>query len=268
MSNLRYLLAITLSIIITGCATTGPGGKKSLIIIPTSYEVAIGQGMAEQISRQEKILPDTLWQNYITEVGQRIADVSDRKGLDYHFAVIESDQINAFAAPGGFIYFYTGLLKTMNSEAELAAVMAHEIAHVVARHGIKRLQTAMGAQLAYQLVFGDEGAGQALDAAIGIGLNLAFADYSRDAEREADQYGVIYMTRAGYDPRAAVDMFHTLAEAGGDRQRNVFENLLASHPETQERIRNVTHQVEAMMPLSDNLEQGQEHYRQMLQRLP
>ncbi len=268
MLSLRTLLVTTLMILTIGCATTGPGGKQSLVLIPTSYEVAIGQGMAEQIRQQETILPDTVWQNYITEIGQSIVAVSDRKGLDYQFRVIQSDQINAFAAPGGFIYFYTGLLKIMESEAEFAAVMAHEISHVVARHGIKRVQAAMGAQLAYQLVFGEEGAGQALDAAIGIGLNLTFADYSREAEREADRYGVIYMTRAGYDPRATADMFQALAEAGGGGERNVFENLFASHPETQERINNVKEQVNQLQPLPDTLIQGKDRFQQMLSRLP
>ena len=124
------------------CATTGPGGNKSLIIIPTSQEVAIGEGMAQQVEEQEKVLPDVAWQNYVTEIGTKIVSVCDRKDIEYHFTVIESDVANAFAAPGGYVYFYTGLLRSMDNEAELAAVMAHEISHVVARHGIKRLQAA------------------------------------------------------------------------------------------------------------------------------
>lgn len=267
MRTLRTLMTIALVTVVLGCATTGPGGKKSLIVIPTSYEVAIGQGMAEQIRQQETILQDSVWQNYVTEIGQRIVEVSDRQGIEYHFAVIESDQINAFAAPGGYIYFYTGLLKIMDTEAEFAAVMAHEISHIVARHSIQRIQAAMGAQLAYQLVFGDEGAGEALNAAIGIGMNLAMAGYSRDAEREADQYGVIYMKRAGYHPEATVNMFQSLAEAGGGGERNVFEDLFASHPETQERIANVKKQIDAMKPLPDTLTRGRDKFQQMLSRL-
>lgn len=262
---LQTALAVGL-LLLVACATTGPGGEKSLILIPTSYEVSIGQGMAQQVRAQETVHSDTVWQAYLDEVGQRIVKVSDRNDIEYHFTVIESDQVNAFAAPGGYIYFYTGLLKKMDSEAEMAAVMAHEISHVVARHGIKRLQAAMGVQLAYQLVFGDGDQSEALNAAIGIGMGLAFAGYSRENEREADRYGIIYMRDAGYDPRGAVDMFETLKELRGDHQASSLELLASSHPEADERIQNARQQI-AQMQLSGNLTVGRDRYQQMLQRL-
>ena len=262
------LLLIFISLYFCSCATTGPGGKTSLIIIPTSQEVAIGSGMAEEVSKTEKTLGDIVWQNYLTEVGQRIVKVSDRRDIEYHFTVIESDQINAFAAPGGFVYFYTGLLREMNSEAEMAAVMAHEISHVVARHGIKRVQQALGVQLAYALVFGGDDAGAAVNAGIGMGMGLLFADYSREAEREADQYGIHYMIKAGYDPAGAVDMFETLGRLGGERSGNVFEKLVSSHPETQERIANAKSQIKKQQPLPKHLSLGKEKYQLMLKRLP
>ncbi|MEE8575827.1 MAG: M48 family metalloprotease, partial [candidate division Zixibacteria bacterium] len=117
------------------CATTGPGGNKSLVLLPSSYEVEIGAGMAEQVEGSETVLKDAQWQAYLTEVGDRIVRVCDRTDIKYQFKVIKSDQVNAFAAPGGFIYFYTGLLRLMDNEAEMAAVVAHEVSHVVARHG-------------------------------------------------------------------------------------------------------------------------------------
>lgn len=261
------LLLAVMACLLTACATTGPGGKKSLILIPTGQEVAIGAGMDEQLRATEKVLPDSVWQNYLNDIGQSIVRVSDRKDIDFHFTVIESDVINAFAAPGGYVYFYTGLLRQMNNESELAAVVAHEVSHVVARHSVKRVQAVMGIQLAYELVFGGEGAGQALDAAVGIGLNLAFADYSRDNEREADRYGIQYMTEAGYDPEGALGMFETLARLGGAGHSNVFESLTSSHPETQERIANAEAQIGQMRPLPGNLRVGRERYRQMLGRL-
>lgn len=256
-----------LSLLLLSCATTGPGGKQSLIIIPTSQEVAIGAGMAQQVEQEEKILADTVWQNYLNEVGQKIAKVSDRKDIEYHFTVIESDQINAFAAPGGYVYFYTGLLREMDNEAEMAAVMAHEISHVVGRHGIKRLQTSLGVAAAYQLVFGEEGASEVLNVAIGLGMNLMFADYSRDNEREADEYGIHYMVQAGYDPQGAIGMFEKLAALGGGGEYSVFEKLASSHPATQERIRNANAQIAGMrVPAGVTL--GQSRYQQMLKRLP
>ena len=266
-SSLLVALLLAAFLGLYSCATTGPGGKQSLIIIPASQEIAIGQGMADEIKKTETMLPDSAWQQYVTEVGQRIVAVCDRKDIEYHFAVIESDQINAFAAPGGFVYFYTGLLREMNSEAEMAAVMAHEISHVVARHGVKRLQAALGVQLAYELVFGDNNS-QALQTAVGVGLGLAFSGYSRDNEREADKFGIYYMEKAGYDPQAAIDMFETLARLGGGGNQSVFEQLTASHPATRERIDNAKQELAGMKPLPPNLEWGRERYQKMVARLP
>lgn len=266
MRRLSVLTGLVSLFLVVSCATTGPGGKKSFVIISTAQEVEIGQGMAQEISKTEKRLADESWQRYLSEVGEKIVLVSDRKDLDYKFTVIESDDLNAFAAPGGFVYFYTGLLKAMENEAEMAAVMAHEISHVVARHSVKRVQTAMGAALAYQLAVGDKG-GQALQAAVGVGMGLLFAGYSRDAEREADEYGIYYMKKAGYDPRAAVTMFEKLAAAGGGGSSNVFESLARSHPETQERIENAQKEIKELGSLA-NLRLGEQKYREMRSRLP
>ncbi len=262
--NFVYMGVVAILLLIIACATTGPGGKKSLILIGTETEVSLGMQMNEQVRQENKILADTVWQNYVTGIGQKIVAVCDRKDITYQFAVIESDQINAFAAPGGYIFFYTGLLKTMENEAELAAVMAHEISHVVARHGIKRMQTAMGVNLVQQLILGDQG--EALNAAVGIGMGLLFADYSRDDENEADNYGVIYMTRAGYNPEACLTMFEKISSQS-DGSANFFEKLTRSHPETQERISHVRGQIQGMSPLPQNLTLGTDKYRQMKGRL-
>jgi len=260
-------IAVVMFTLLLACATTGPGGKKSFILLPTSQEVAIGSGMAEQVEAQEKVLDDQVWQDYLTEVGQKIVAVCDRQDIEYQFRVIESDQVNAFAAPGGYIYFYTGLLRQMDTEAEMAAVMAHEISHVVARHGVKRIQTGLGIALAYELAFGEEGASEALNAAIGIGMGLAMAGYSREAERESDDYGVHYMVKAGYDPQGAIGMFEKLAALGGGGGNNVFENLARSHPKTEERIQNVRSQI-AQMDLPPVLVDNAERYTQMKKRFP
>ena len=260
LSTFLFLVALGL-----GCVTTGPGGKTSLVIIPTSQEVALGHAMAKEISTSEKELPDPQWQAYLSGVGGRLVAVCDRKDIEYHFTVIESDQINAFATPGGYVYFYTGLLNMMDNEGELAAVMAHELSHVVARHGAKRLQAAMGASMAYQLVTGDTKS-ETFKAAVGIGMNLLFAGYSRDAEREADDFAVTYMIRAGYDPNAMETMFDKLAASGS--QSNAFEKLVSSHPETEERIRNTKAAVAGQKPLPANLRLDRDKYQEMKKRLP
>jgi predicted Zn-dependent protease len=265
MKRFQISLSVLVLATLCSCVATGPEGKTSLVIIPTSQEVAIGQAMAQEIATTEKKLPDSAWQSYLNEVGQRLVRVCDRKDIEYRFTVIESDQINAFAAPGGYVYFYTGLLHMMANEAELASVMAHEISHVVARHGAKRLQAALGVSLAYELVFG-KNSSQTMQAAVGVGMNLLFASYSRENEREADDYAVTYMIRAGYDPAAMETMFGKLAASG--TEQNAFEKLVSSHPETQDRIRDTRAAVARKKPLPTNLTLGQERYQQMVKRLP
>lgn len=265
--KLARITSLALSFFLLSCVATGPGGQKSFVLIPVSQEVAIGQGMAQQVDSTEKKLADNDWQLYLSEVGKKVVKVCDRQDIEYHFTVIESDQINAFAAPGGYVYFYTGLLREMENEAEMAAVMAHEISHVVARHGAKRLQTALGASMAYELVFGKSNS-KALQAAVGVGMGLAFAGYSRDAEREADNFGIQYMVKAGYDPSGAITMFEKLAKLGGGGSANIFESISSSHPETAERIDNATKEIAAMTPKPTGLTLGKDRYLKMVKRLP
>lgn len=259
-------LCIALMLLLVACVTTGPGGKKSLILMSTDQELQIGLGMSEEIAKSEKRLPDDVWQRYLNDVGQKIVKVCDRRDIEYHFTVIESDEMNAFATPGGYVYFYTGLLKSMENEGEMAAVMAHEISHVVARHGVKRVQTAMGAAMALQLIAG-EGGSELMNAAINIGMGLLMAGYSRDAEREADRYGIIYMKAAGYDPNAAITMFEKLAAAGGSGAGGVFESMVSSHPETQERIANARAEI-IQIGGGPGLTVNQKKYSEMKARLP
>jgi predicted Zn-dependent protease len=269
MQTLRNLIiGLTLTALIAACATTGPGGKKSLILISDEQEVAIGQQVDEEVRANNTLYPDEVWQDYLTEVGEKIVAVCDRPELDYQFHVIESDQINAFATPGGFIYFYTGILSMMDNEAELAAVMAHEISHVVGRHSIKTLQAAYGGLIALELALGDKSEGAAGQLA-GAVLGIALTGYGRGNELEADEFGVYYMQRAGYNPHGAKSMFTKLAELSGDQgDRGFFENLTASHPETQERIRKIDAQIAELPRSVDNLPYYQERYQLMKQRLP
>jgi predicted Zn-dependent protease len=216
------------------CATTGPGGKKSLIFISTDQELSLGEQFDKQLRTENKIFADSVWQNYFNEVGQSIVQVCDRKDIQYHFAVIESEQINAFATPGGYVYIYTGLLDRINNEAELAAVTAHEISHVVARHSVKRLQSAVGIGLLEQIAFG--GNASATRDVVNLGVGVALQGYSRANEFEADEYGIVYMAAAGYNPQGAIELFQMLASLGDSGQKNIFERLSASHPDTQARI--------------------------------
>jgi predicted Zn-dependent protease len=248
------------------CTATGPGGQKALILFTTDQEVAMGVQMDQQLRQTEKILPDTMWQNYLAGVGQKIVAVSDRKDLTFHFAVIESDQINAFATPGGYVYFYTGILREMDTESEMAAVMAHEISHVVARHGIRRMQTAMGATVLLDLALG--GKSENTKQLAQTGLGLVMTGYSRSQESEADNFGITYMTRAGWDPHGAIAMFEKLAEMSGGQGGGVFESLTSDHPDTQSRINAATAEVAKMSPLPAKIALDSPKYQAMKKRLP
>ncbi len=267
LRNLLTVILLLALVIFSACVTTGPGGKKSFMMIGSGEESAIGAEMNQQILSESKLLDDSLWQDYINEVGQRIVAVCDRRNIEYHFAVIESEQVNAFALPGGFLYFYTGLLRLMDDEAQLASIVSHEVSHVVARHGMKRLQSAMIAQSGYEVVLGGSKNSDFVNIASTIGLTLVFSGYSRSAEREADRFGIHYMRQSGYDPNGAIEMFERLATAG-DRNANAFEKLVSSHPETKERIRLAQSQIVEMGALEDDLRKNEERYKQMLTRLP
>ncbi|MCK4251239.1 M48 family metalloprotease [candidate division WOR-3 bacterium] len=232
---------IALIFLIIGCATTGPGGKKSLILIPTSQEVQIGKEVARDVESSEKLLNNQTVQNYVNKVGQKIAKVCDRKDVKYKFKVLDNKEINAFACPGGFIYIYSGLLKIFDNEAQLAAVLAHEVGHVVARHSIKRLQAIYGYTIIMEVALGSrmgKTARQVADAATGLILQ----GYGRENEYEADNYGILYAKKAGYNPKAMIQVFEKFKKMEG-KPPSAFEKLLASHPPAKDRIGNGNKQI-------------------------
>ncbi|MEW5702799.1 MAG: M48 family metallopeptidase [Candidatus Zixiibacteriota bacterium] len=260
-------LVVAGALLTSSCVTTGPGGEKSFILISDAEEAQIGHDVDSTVRAENTLLPDTAWQNYLTRVGERIVKVCDRPNLEWEFHVIESDQINAFAIPGGHVYFYTGILRMMDDEAELAAVMAHEVSHVVGRHSVKSLQAALGGVLALQIALGDRSEGAAGKLA-GMALGIALTGYGRGHELEADRYGVYYMQKAGYNPSGARSMFTKLAELGGGQSHGFFEKLASTHPETQERIAKIDAQIAAMPRSVDTLPTYKERYQTLKKRLP
>ena len=227
------------------CATTGPGGKKSLILIPTSTEVEIGREVSSEVESNEKLLNNQKVQNYVNDVGQKIVKVCDRRDIKYTFKVIDKAEVNAFACPGGFIYIYTGLIKILDNEAQLASVLAHEVGHVVARHSVKRLQTVYGYSILIDVLLGDkmsDVARQMIDAA----TFLILQGYGRDNEFEADNYGILYTKKANYNPKGMIQLFEKFKDME-DNPPSVFETLIASHPPTKDRINNGNKQIEKIV---------------------
>ncbi len=223
------------------CVTTGPGGKKSLVLIPTDSEVEIGKEVAKEVEATEKVLNNSTVQNYVNTIGQKIAKKCDRKDVKYTFKVLDSDEINAFACPGGYIYIYSGLMKMMDNEAQLAAVLAHEVGHVVARHSMKRLQAVYGYSLVMEIALGDKmgkTARQIVDASAGLILQ----GYGRENEYEADNLGVLYEKKAGYNPNGMVQLFTKFKQMEG-KPPNAFEKLLSSHPPASDRIGNANKKI-------------------------
>jgi predicted Zn-dependent protease len=255
---------LVLAMLLPACATTGPGGKKSVILIGETEERDIGAKMAAQIRAEKKVFTDRVVTDYVSRTGQRIAALSDRPNITYQFTVIEDKSLNAFALPGGYVYIHTGLLRQLDSQSQLAGVLGHEISHIVARHSVKLLQEGLGLQILSSLVFG--GAGEGTQAAVGVGLALIMRGYSRGAEEEADSYGTIYMTRAGYNPEGMAQVMDKLAAvtSSGD---GFWENLAADHPPAAKRAAAVRAEIKAK-GLDAGLPFDPEPYRTIKSRVP
>ncbi len=201
----------------------------------TEKEVRLGRELAAEVDRQAKFIDDPVITEYVNRVGQNIVLHSDAK-VPFTIKVIDSDEVNAFALPGGFFYVNKGLVLAADNEAELAGVMAHEIGHVAARHAVenqKKAELAQYAILIPAIIFGG-GLGQLIYQGGGFAALLGFMRFSRSAEEEADKLGVQYMYAAGYDPTAMATMFEKL-EAKNKKKPGTISKLFATHPAPPER---------------------------------
>ena len=259
---------ILAALLISGCATNPVTGKSDFTLVSEQQELAIG---AQQYSpaRQSQggdFVVDPELSAYVSQVGQRLAAVSDRK-LPYEFKVLNNSVPNAWALPGGKISINRGLLTELKSESELAAVLGHEIVHAAARHGAQQISKGMllqvgvmGASIATQ---GEEYGGL-VQMGAGIGAQLLSRKYGRDAERESDYYGIQYMVRAGYDPQGAVDLQRTFVKLSEGKQQDWLSGMFASHPPSQERVNN---NMALLETLPKDGEVGVERYRAKTARL-
>jgi predicted Zn-dependent protease len=220
---------------VAGCATNPVTGKRQLALISEAQELEIGKSAAAEVQQTIGLVDDAELQAYVQRVGLEMARTSQRPELPWSFAVVDDPTPNAFALPGGYIFITRGLMSLMNSEAELASVLGHEIGHVTARHSVSQISRQQLAQLGLGLggilfpevaPFGD---------AIGAGLSLLFLKHGRDAERQADRLGFDYARGENYDLREMVDVFAAL-ERAGDEQRSALPAWLTTHPSSGERI--------------------------------
>ena len=215
-------------------------------------EIALGKSLAQEVERSAKLVDDPVVTEYVNRVGQNLVRNSDAK-VPFTIKVIDSDEVNAFALPGGFFYVNSGLILRADSEAELAGVMAHEIAHVAARHGTKNATKGEIAQLATipLIMLGPGGwAGYGLYEGLHFAIPMSFLKFSRDAEREADYLGLQYMYKAGYDPNAFVTFFEKI-EAEEKRQPGTIPKLFSTHPPTPERVEAIQKEIGDVLPARD-----------------
>lgn len=222
----------------SACQTVPLTGRQQLILLSEAEEGRMGLSAYQQVLREERVSRDPRANALVTRVGQRIAAVADRPDYAWEFRVIDKDEANAFALPGGKVAVYTGLFKYTQDEAGLATVIGHEVAHALARHGAERISQGMLAQvgmaaLQVGLSDGNPGILQGIALAYGIGVELPFG---RGQESEADHLGLILMAKAGYDPRAAIGLWERMA--AGQRGGGSPE-FLSTHPSGTTRIKQI-----------------------------
>jgi predicted Zn-dependent protease len=230
---LLLVLLINLS-----CSRNPVTGKRELMLMSTEQEVAMGREADPQIVAAFGLYDDAELQEFIQEKGRQMAAISHRKDLDYSFKVVDSPVVNAFAVPGGYVYFTRGIMAHFNNEAEFAGVLGHEIGHITARHTasqqskmiLAQLGLAVGTMVSPELAqFGELAS---------AGVGLLFFKFGRDDERESDELGVEYSTTIGYDAQEMAQFFETLERVSGD-EGSALPTFLSTHPSPGERLETV-----------------------------
>ena len=214
----------------TDCARNPVTGKKQVVLMSEEQEIAMGKEADPQIIAQFGLYEDTAIQNFITAKGKQMAAISHRPKLEHSFRVLNSEVVNAFAVPGGYVYFTRGILAHFNSEADFSGVLGHEIGHVAYRHSVAQQRNSILAQLGIiaGIIINPELARFADMAS--TGLQLLMLKYSRDAEREADQLGVEYSSKIGYDARQMALFFKTLERQSAGTEGAELPEFLSTHP--------------------------------------
>jgi len=243
--------ALLILLLLGGCSTEYNivTKKQEIYFYSTDKEVQMGQSISRQVDEQYKLVDDPLMQHRVETIGKRIVAVCDRKDIDYHFKVLNEDEINAVSLPGGYIYIYKGLIEKVGNDDELAGVIAHEVGHVVARHSIKKLQAIMGYSILRVLVAVAPQGGD-VGSAADIAFNELLLGYGREDELLADQLAARYLKLAGYNPHAMITFLEKLQE---DNRRKPLrpKSYFKTHPYVPDRIRVVKQEIGEQVGFSD-----------------
>lgn len=248
--SLCYLAGAFLFLALVGCAQNPVTGNSDFVILSEDSEIGIGRTNHPKIIAQYGRYEDEALQRYVQSVGDALGKVSHRKELVYRFTVLDSPVINAFALPGGYIYITRGLMAYLNSEAELAAVLGHEIGHVTARHGVRQQSASQAANIGYTIgsILLPELRGAGSQNLFNILGGALLSGYGREHELESDGLGAEYLARSGYDPKAMLDVIRVLKNQSSfaatqakqqGREPQGYHGVFASHPDNDTRLQKV-----------------------------
>lgn len=246
----KLAVTVAAAALLANCATNPVTGRSDFVLMSEAEELNLGKQADAEVRQEYGVYGDTELQSYLNRIGRKLAQASHRPGIGYHFVVVDSPEINAFALPGGYVYVTRGILPYLGSEAELAAVVGHEIGHVTARHGVRQQSAAMAAGIGAGLVgavvpgIGGDAAQSLLDAL----SNALISGYGREHELEADRLGAEYLARTGYDPQAMMrvvgvlknqEQFDAEIARREGREPRRYHGLFATHPDNDTRLKEV-----------------------------
>lgn len=259
----------TVSISLLLLTTLGCGSAfQNINILSESDEIALGREFSREIERELRLYTDPEVVRYVDDLCQTLVRHSRRSNIPYYIKVVDTDEVNAFALPGGYLYINRGLISIAEVEAELAGVIAHEIAHVVARHGAKAMTRQLGLEIILGIISGRNptGARRVVSQLAGVGGILSMLHHSRAAEREADALAVENLREAGYDPAGVTAFFEKLLEIN-DSEPGALAAMFATHPPSRERVSNTREQI-AGLPALEGLTFDSERFHRIKDRLP
>ncbi|MFA6944998.1 MAG: M48 family metalloprotease [Pedobacter sp.] len=236
MKNYLLLGCLSASLfLVNACAVNPVTGKKQIVLMSEEQEIAMGKDADPQIIAQYGLYEDKLLQDFITVKGKEMAAISHRPNLNYEFKIVDSEVLNAFAVPGGYVYFTRGIMAHFNNEAEFAGVLGHEIGHITARHSVSQQTKAVLGQVG--LIGSMILVPQVADFAepLSQGLGLLFLKFGRDAERQSDELGVEYSSKIGYDAKEMAGFFNTLERQSIGTESAELPGFLSTHPNPGER---------------------------------